>query len=118
MTNLALVACAIILVESGGDDSAVGPTGDHGAYQITEGYLIDAGTGYSLDEMHQRPKAAATFVAYMERYCTREWLGVEPTVEHVARLHHRGCVQWADEKGAAYWTKVREKMEEQRWNIH
>ena len=86
----------LALVESGGDDGALGPCGGVGRYQIREDYLADgnaaAGTSYTLEEMHEPDKAATIVRAYLGRYgrAFAARAGREPTAEELARIHNGG----------------------------
>ena len=84
-------------LESGGDDAAVNAAEDaHGRWQVRAGYLADgnaeAGTSYSLGEMHDPQKAETIVRAYLGRYgrAFAARAGREPTAEELARIHNGG----------------------------
>jgi hypothetical protein len=86
----------LALVESGGDDGALGPCGGVGRYQIRADYLADgnaaAGTSYTLEEMREPDKAATVVRAYLGRYgaAFARRAGRPATAEELARIHNGG----------------------------
>ena len=89
---------AIIQVESGGDDNAVGDNGKAiSALQIHEAYFKDAQefdkslAQYTYQDVKKREVAIKVFWAWMSRYCTKKRLGREPTDTDRMRMHNGGC---------------------------
>lgn len=109
---------ALIQVESGGDDNAIGDKGlankAYGPLQIRAPYLEDAlpymkpqaalPTVESL--LGDRTLSIAVFEAYMARYATAHRLGHIPTDEDIARIHNGGPNGWKNPATLGYWTKV------------
>ena len=106
---------AIIMIESGGDPSAVGDNGKaYGVLQIHEAYCIDAGQYAKKDWKHEdafdSQIAIEMFRAYMARYATPERLGRDVTAEDIARIHNGGLYGYKRSSTDAYWAKVKAKL--------
>ena len=83
MTYTTLIL-ALILIESSGDDSAIGDKGKaYGCLQLHADYVADAaeyaGEAWVHEDAFDRRKAIKIFEAYMARYATSERLGREIT---------------------------------------
>lgn len=108
---------AIRIVESGGNDNAVGDGGKAiGPYQIWEGYWKDAlehdpSIGGSYENCYERKYAERVVQAYMDRYATERRLGHEPTDEDIARIHNGGPNGHKKKATVSYWNKVKEILE-------
>lgn len=107
---------AIIAVESGGNDFAIGDNGmAYGCLQIHACYAQDAAEYANQPWTHRdafdREVAIQIFTAYMSRYATAKRLGEPVTAEHIARIHNggpNGHLKPATEK---YWLKVKAVLE-------
>lgn len=113
---------ALIQVESGGDDGAVGDKNrKHKAYgclQIRQPYLDDVnklwGTKYSAEEMlGNRRLSVKVARAYLKRYATQKRLGRAPTLEDLARIHNGGPNGWKRAETKKYWRKVEKVLTNQ-----
>ena len=101
---------AIRLVESGGDDSAVGDSGmSRGGYQIQTAYWRDGceAGGVRWDYLrwvHSRPHAEYIMHCYFNRYGAK-------TPEEMARCHNSGP-NWRKKYHLTntYWNRVKEMM--------
>jgi len=107
---------AIIAVESGGNDLAIGDNGmAYGCLQIHACYVQDAAEyanqPWTHRDAYDREVAIQIFTAYMSRYATAKRLGEPVTAEHIARIHNggpNGHLKPATEK---YWLKVKAVLE-------
>mgnify|MGYP002638983567 FL=1 len=111
--TIAQIIIILIMVESGGDDRAIGDNGlSWGPLQISQAYVDDAnqhaGTSFVHADAFDRPKATAMFRAYMDRYATERRLGHTPTLEDICRIHNGGPNGWKRSSTDAYWAKVQE----------
>ena len=100
---------ALIQVESGGNDSAVGDSGKAvGALQIWPIYVKDvnriAGTHYTLNDRYDRAKSIAMTRIYLSHY------GRGKTIEQVARIHNGGANGHKKKETLKYWNKVRKEL--------
>lgn len=93
MTN-ALLAAALILIESGGDDKASGQHGEVGALQVTAAVVRDVnhafGTRYTVRGMTNRADALAVLDRYLWLYAQPSRLGRAVTDEDRARIWNGG----------------------------
>jgi len=107
---------AIIMVESSGNDWAIGDDGlAFGCLQMHACYVKDASEHANVHWEHrdsfQRETAIQIFTAYMSRYATPKRIGGRVTAEHIARIHNggpNGHLKPATEK---YWKKVKAVLE-------
>ena len=107
---------AIIAVESGGNDLAIGYNGmAYGCLHIHACYVQDAAEyanqPWTHRDAYDREVAIQIFTAYMSRYATAKRLGEPVTAEHIARIHNggpNGHLKPATEK---YWLKVKAVLE-------
>lgn len=105
---------AIRIVESGGNDNAVGDGGKAiGPYQIWRSYWKDAleydpSIGGSYENCYERKYAERVVQAYMARYANERRLGHEPTFEDIARIHNGGPNGYRKKATIPYWDKVQE----------
>ncbi len=111
---------AMIMVESGGDDRAVGDKNlQHKAYgclQIRQPFVDDVneikGTKHRAQEcLGDRELSLWLFHRYMERYATRKRLGREPTSQDIARIHNGGPNGYRLKSTLSYWRKVEKALE-------
>lgn len=103
--NLTNLITALIAVESGGRDNAIGDQGRAlGPLQIHQGVVLDVnritGASYRWQEMTNRAKSRAVCEAYLKAY------GRGATTEQLARRWNGG--PQGDRKSATlpYWRKV------------
>jgi hypothetical protein len=121
MTNLLTLISALIMVESSGNDNAVGYTGNcYGCLQLKTIYIKDvnriAGTSYTITEAFDRAKSIDMFRIYINHYATSKRLGHEPTFEDIARIHNGGPNGWLDPRTDGYWKKVKKELKRRGWN--
>ena len=100
---------ALLAVESGGNDLAVGDHGRAlGALQIHAAVVEDVnrrhGTRYTHRDMHDRAKAVRVASLYLATYAP----GASPEVQ--ARVWNGGPRGASKPATAGYWAKVRRKM--------
>jgi hypothetical protein len=107
--NLTNLITALIAVESGGRDSAIGDQGRAlGPLQIHRGVVLDVnritGSNYRHSEMTNRVQARAVCEAYLTHY------GRGATTEQLARRWNGGPT--GDRKTATlgYWRKVEAQL--------
>ena len=108
--NLTNLISALIVVESSGNDLAVGDQGKAiGCLQIHKAVVADVnkftGSHYQWQQMTNRVAARAVCQAYLEHY------GKNKTTEEQARIWNGGP-QGHHKKQAteAYWNKVRKHL--------
>jgi hypothetical protein len=110
MTTLSNLISALIIVESSGNDLAIGDNGRAiGPLQIHRGVVQDVnritGSNYRHQDMTNRVQARAVCEAYLKHY------GKGKSTEEQARIWNAGP-QGHKKKQAteAYWTKVRKHL--------
>ena len=110
MTTLSNLISALIIVESSGNDLAIGDNGRAvGPLQIHRGVVLDVnrftGSHYRWESMTNRAQARAVCAAYLTHY------GKGCTTEQLARKWNGGgpC---GEKKAAteAYWNKVKKQL--------
>lgn len=114
----AILISALILVESGGKNDAIGDDGRaHGCLQITQPVPDDiyrwTGHKVTLEDCHNRQTAVMVCLTYLSRYCSVARLGHEPTVIDWAltwNLGPQGPWRLHEPKAQAYLHKVNEAM--------
>ena len=112
MITIIQLALAIIIVESGGNDSAIGDDGQaYGCMQMHPAYVQDVNRilqedRYSHEDAFNRKHAIDMFTIYMLHYCTEERLGRQPTAEDLSRVHNGGPNGYKKETTKKYWEKV------------
>lgn len=109
MTNLVQIIAAIIAVESGGNDFAIGDGGlAIGALQIHAGVVADVNRifkkHYSHSGMTNRVDAVAVFKSYIEIYAKNQ------PPEIVARVWNGGPTGHKKKATLPYWGKVSRKI--------
>ncbi len=109
MTTLSNLISALIIVESSGNDQAIGDNGRAlGPLQIHRGVVLDVnritGSNYRWQSMTNRVQARAVCEAYLKHY------GRGATTEQLARRWNGGPT--GDRKSAteAYWAKVKKHL--------
>lgn len=104
------LVAALIEVESGGDDSAVGDGGKSiGCLQISEAYWKDSGVEGEWIDCYNREYAINVLVAYMKRYAQEKWRVLD--AEHCSRLHNGGPKGPEKKATAPYWAKVKKILD-------
>ena len=108
--NAALLA-ALLAVESGGNDNAVGDHGRAiGALQIHAAVVRDVnrihGTRYTHAGMARRADAVAVATLYLGTYATRERLGRPVTDADRARIWNGGSNGWRKAATVGYAERV------------
>ena len=107
---------ALIMVESGGNDSAIGDRNlvhmAYGPLQIRQPYVDDVnrklGTKHRAQDMlNNRPLSLAIYRAYMGIYATEKRLGRPVTDQDRARIHNGGPNGWKSPATIGYWSKVK-----------
>jgi hypothetical protein len=108
---------AIRIVESGGNDNAVGDGGNAiGPYQIWNNYWKDAiehqpSIGGKYEDCFDLKYAEKIVNAYMDRYAIPRRLGHEPTFEDIARIHNGGPNGHKKKVTIPYWEKVQKALD-------
>jgi hypothetical protein len=109
MTTISNLISALIIVESSGNDLAIGDNGRAlGPLQIHRGVVQDVnritGSNYRWQSMTNRAQARAVCEAYLKHY------GRGATTEQLARRWNGGPT--GDRKSAteAYWAKVKKQL--------
>jgi hypothetical protein len=114
----ALIA-ALIEVESGGNDRAVGDGGlAVGCLQIHEITVRDVnrilrhpkGEGFSPEARFSRQHAVDMCRTYLAHYANAARIGREPTLEDMARIWNGGPDGWKKPATAKYWAKVKRAL--------
>ena len=116
MSYLKLIM-ALIAVESGGDDNAIGDGGKAlGCLQIHAIYVRDvnriAGTEYTHTDAFDRVKSITMTGIYLAHYGKRytRITGKPVTYEVLARIHNGGPDGWKKPATLKSWKKVRKVM--------
>ncbi len=112
--NATLLA-AMLAVESGGNDHAIGDHGRaRGALQIHAAVVRDVnrlhGTRYTHAGMVRRRDAVKVATLYLGTYATQERLGRPVTDEDRARIWNGGPDGWKKKATVGYWGRVKEAM--------
>jgi hypothetical protein len=110
MTTISNLISALIIVESSGNDLAIGDNGRAlGPLQIHRGVVQDVnritGSHYRWEDMTNRVQARAVCEAYLKHY------GKGCTTEQLARKWNGGGPAGDKKKATeAYWNKVRKEI--------
>ena len=116
MTNLCYLIAAIILVESSGDNRALGDykNGEPKAFgpmQIQNVCREDvnrfARTQFTRNDCFSRGKSIQMFRLYIGYYATEDRLGRAPTLEDYSRIWNGGPTGWRKPSTLDYWEKVK-----------
>lgn len=112
------VILALIAVESGGNDRAVGRAHERGCLQIKQVVVDDCnrftGLGFVWDDAWDRERSIRMFRIYVYHYATRERLGREPTIQDAVRIWNGGPDGWRESATLAHWKKVRAQIAKDR----
>ena len=105
MTTLSNLISALIIVESSGNDLAIGDNGRAvGPLQIHRGVVLDVnritGSSYRHQDMTNRVAARAVCEAYLRHY------GRGKTTEQQARIWNGGPTGDKKQATLGYWNKV------------
>ncbi len=111
---------ALIQVESGGDDNAIGDKNlinkAYGSMQIRQPVCDDVnkihGTNIkATDMLGRRELSIDTFNKYMAIYATEKQIGRKVTDQDRARIWNGGPTGWKRSTTLSYWTKVKKALE-------
>jgi hypothetical protein len=115
------LVAALIQVESGGDDDAVGDRRlahhAYGCLQIRQPVCDDVnqrfGTNYQAEQcLGNRELSIGICRLYIGAYATAERLGHEPNDENRARIWNGGPTGWRRAATKKYWDKVQAAIEQ------
>ena len=116
-----LVILALIMVESGGRDSAVGDNSRAlGCLQIHAGVVADVnhiyGTSFRHEDAKDRQKAVAICQLYLRHYChDYERRTKKPATPEIAsRIWNGGPIGFRKSATDKYWSLVKEAMAAQK----
>lgn len=109
MTTISNLISALIIVESSGNDLAIGDGGKAiGPLQIHKAVIVDVnritGSNYRHSEMTNRAQARAVCEAYLKAY------GKGATTEQLARRWNGGPRGDTRPSTEAYWAKVKKHL--------
>jgi hypothetical protein len=109
MTTISNLISALIIVESSGNDLAIGDNGRAiGPLQIHRGVVQDVnritGSNYQWQQMTNRVQARAVCEAYLKHY------GKGATTEQLARRWNGGPTGDRKPATVAYWAKVKKAI--------
>jgi len=109
MTTISNLISALIIVESSGNDMAIGDNGKAiGPLQIHKAVVLDVnritGSHYRHQDMTNRAQARAVCEAYLKHY------GKGCTTEQLARRWNGGPAGDKKQATEAYWNKVRKHL--------
>ena len=111
-----LLILALINIESGGDNDAVGDSGrSYGALQIHECVIKDVNRIYGTEYIHldafDRAKAIDICRLYLEYWCSSGRLGREATLEDYARAWNGGGPRgYKKPSTLKYWIRVKQQL--------
>lgn len=105
---------AIVQVESGGNDQAMGKAGEMGALQIgmmaradiNLRRVADGRMPFAWDAALDREQAYQMAREYLSLYCTAQRLGREPTLFDAARIWNGGPLGYAKASTLEYAARV------------
>ena len=106
---------ALIKVESGGNDRAVGDNGEaFGCLQIHQAVITDVkkftGQPWQHTDAFDRRKSIVIFKSYIAYYAQKKLIGREPTLEDAARIWNGGPGGYGKAATKKYWEKVQKEM--------
>ena len=107
--NLTNLITALMIVESSGNDLAIGDNGRAlGPLQIHRGVVLDVnritGSNYRWESMTNRAQARAVCQAYLEHY------GRGKTTEQQARIWNGGPTGDRKDATLSYWRRVQKAI--------
>lgn len=103
---------ALIRVESGGNDLAIGDRGlSGGCLQIKDIVVEDvnriSGERFVSADRFSRGTSIRICQIYLKHYATKERIGREPTYEDMARIWNGGPDGWKKPETIPYWNKLK-----------
>jgi hypothetical protein len=106
---------AMIVVDSGGVNDAIGRRGEVGCLQITPAVIEDinrfqSAVRFELQNALDREMSITICRIYLGEYATAARIGREPTLEDMARIWNGGPTGWFKETTVPYWRKVSAQM--------
>jgi len=114
MSLPAILLSALIMVESGGNDQAIGPKGELGPLQIMPSTLVDVericGHRFTREDAFVRDTASRIATIYLNHYASPRRLGRDPTLRDYALIWHHGPNGWARPEPSRYWRKVQQYL--------
>jgi soluble lytic murein transglycosylase-like protein len=109
-----ILLVALIAVESGGNDRAVGSKGERGCLQIHEVVRRDirriTGENIPSEKLFDRLTSCQIAQIYLNHYATPERLGRSPTLRDYALIWHYGPKGWKRPDPDPYWEKVKKHL--------
>jgi hypothetical protein len=106
----AVLLSALIMVESGGNDRAIGSKGELGPLQIMPSTLADveriSGHHFTREDAFNRETACRIATIYLIHYGSEKRLGREATFRDYALIWHHGPNGWKRPEPSRYWQKV------------
>ena len=123
----ALLLAALIAVESGGNDRAVGSGGARGCLQITDVARRDieriAQIRIAKENLFDRELSCRYATIYLTHYATEKRLGRKPTPRDYALIWRHGPNGWKRKGVSSYWRKVEAQLsrlseQQQRLPLH
>jgi len=103
-----------MLVESGGNDLAIGKHGERGPLQIRSCVLVDVnkayGTHYRLADAHNRAHAMKIAELYVALWTENGKAGDVVTDFERAAVFHCGPKGWKSKHARTYWQKIRKHL--------
>ena len=119
--NLNSLISALMIVESSGNDQAIGDNGRAlGPLQIHRGVVLDVnritGSNYRHQDMTNRAQARAVCAAYLEHYVTEKRIGRKPTIADFAKVWNSGPEGFKKTCSEKYAAKVQLQTTKQNDN--
>jgi hypothetical protein len=121
MTTISNLISALIIVESSGNDLAIGDQGRAiGCLQIHKAVVADVnkftGSHYRHQDMTNRAKARAVCEAYLTHYVTEKRIGRKPTIADFAKVWNSGPDGFKETCSDKYAAKVQLQTTKQNDN--
>lgn len=119
--SIQLLITLLIMIESNGNDSAIGDNGlAVGCLQIHPCVIADVnrvyGAKYSLDDRLDRKKSIEICWLYLQYWATPERLGAEPKIKDYVRIWNGGPNGHKKDSTLPYWYKFTKSYRE--YNNH
>jgi soluble lytic murein transglycosylase-like protein len=109
-----ILLSALIMVESSGNDRAIGRMGELGPLQIMPTTLVDinriSGRSFTRSDAFHRESAIQMATIYLNHYATEKRLGRKPTFRDYAMIWHHGPNGWKRTGPDRYWNKVQRHL--------
>ena len=121
MTTISNLISALIIVESSGNDRAIGDQGRAiGCLQIHKAVVADVnkftGSHYRHQDMTNRAQARAVCEAYLTHYVTEKRIGRKPTIADFAKVWNSGPEGFKKTCSEKYAAKVQLQTTKQNDN--